>query len=63
MSEVHTTITGLKNEVTVVVHNPGRTPDQPGAGVPAVSTGSAVNKNATVHGQVAGTSIIIHSPA
>jgi len=63
MSEVHTTITGPKNEVTVVFHNPGRTADQPGAGAPIVSTGSTVNKNAVAHGQIAGTSIVFHSPA
>jgi hypothetical protein len=63
MPEVHTTINGPRNEVSIVFHNPGRTADQPGAGVPVVSTGTPLNKNAVVHGQIPGTSIIFNSPA
>jgi hypothetical protein len=34
-----------------------------GEGIPVVSSGSKVNGNATAHGTVPGTSILIHSPA
>jgi len=75
MSEVHTTITGAKNEVTIVCHNPAQPPLAAGAGqavVAAVKTltnpdGTLGSPNGVVHGQVnAGGSVpgpTIHNPA
>lgn len=57
MADVHVTVT------TSTIHNPGQTILHVGAGMPVVATGSTKDKTAVVHGQVAGTSVIFHSPA
>lgn len=52
MSDVHTTVTGARNEVTIVFHNPAIHPLAPNAGVPAVpATKTPGNPNGAVHGQ------------
>lgn len=56
MAEVHTTISGPKNEVTVVFHQPGQHPLPAGAGQPVTKTGAAisgqVNANSSTPGPV-----------
>jgi len=48
MSEVHTTITGSKNEATVVFHNPAQHPLPAGAGQPVTKIGTAVSGQVNV---------------
>jgi hypothetical protein len=56
------TITGT-DKVVVVFSSPAETPLPAAAGVAVVVTGSTQTKNATVHGQVTGTTLLIHNPA
>lgn len=57
MSEIHVKIQSSD------IHNPGVTALPVNAGQLVVATGSVLNKTATVHGQVPGTSVIAHNPA
>ena len=61
MSEVHLNpISGT----SVVFHQPGQVPLQPGAGQPVVTAAkSAGQPNGKVIGQVAGTSVVALNPA
>ena len=61
MAEVHTTISGPKNEVTVVFHQPGQHPLPAGAGQPVTVTGTGSNK--AVSGQVTNSSVVVRNPA
>jgi hypothetical protein len=63
MSEVHTTITGSRNEVTVVCHNPGISPLPKNAGVPIAVTKDSSGKTTSTSGQVPGGSVVHTNPA
>jgi hypothetical protein len=63
MSEVHVTVTGPRNEVTIVAHNPGVSPTAKGAGQPIVTTKDASGKTTSTSGQVPGTGVMHNNPA
>jgi hypothetical protein len=54
MSEVHVTVTGSKNEATVVFDNSGRVPQPASAGVPIAVTKGANSQILAVRGTVSG---------
>jgi len=54
MAEVHQTITGSKNEVTIVAHNPGVSPSPKGSGQAVTVSKDASGKTVAVSGTVAG---------
>lgn len=54
MAEVHQTITGSKNEVTIVAHNPGVSPSLKGSGQAITQTKDASGKVTSTSGTVAG---------
>ena len=63
MADVHTTVMVNKSGSQVKIDNPGVSPTTVGAGVPVTSTGNNAARTAAVHGQVPGTSVVIHNPA
>ena len=63
MPEVHTTISGPKNEVTIVAHNPGVSPGTKGAGQVITQQKDANGKVVSTSGQVPGTNCVHSNPA
>ena len=63
MSEVHTTVTGPKNEVTIIAHNPGVSPSTKGAGQAVTVTKDASGRVTSTSGQVPGTTCVHNNPA
>lgn len=63
MAEIHVTVTGPKNEVTIVAHNPGVSPTGKGVGQAVTQIKDASGKVTATSGQVPGTNCIHNNPA
>ncbi len=62
MADVHTTVRGSKNEITVVFDSPGVTPLPAGAGQPVTQTKDTSGKVLTTSGQVPNSTVVINNP-